>query len=324
MSEDSRSEKIRRTHAQNRLKALPPPGRAPYGYRRGKDKYILDRAALPAVKDFFERFLLYGSLRGAVRYLEKKYGKKISIATGRNWLLNPVYRGDSAYGNGDTIVDTHPAIISREDGAQIDRLLRRNRQLPARTASAPRCLAGLVTCSTCERVLHITSVTQPRQSQRYLYLRGTHCPNRPKCASIDYNAVLAATIDRICQDLPPAALALNAPEPAGIKAVFAADIASKKEILNELTELLSKNVLDEESFLLRSYNLKTEIAKIERKMSALPPASLMTIVRELSLAQFWIDLSESERRFYFREFIKQIILNRTIDGSWDISIHFLF
>jgi hypothetical protein len=75
---------------------------------------------------------------------------------------------------------------------------------------------------------------------------------------------------------------------------------------------------------LRSYNIKTEIAEIDGKMSALPPASLKTIVRELSLAQFWLDLSESERRFYFREFIKQIILNRTIDGSWDISIEFLF
>jgi len=76
---EASSRRIRQGHARNRLKALPPPGKAPYGYRRGKDRYILDRSTAPVVKDFFEQFLLYGSLRGAVRYLEKKYSKKINI-----------------------------------------------------------------------------------------------------------------------------------------------------------------------------------------------------------------------------------------------------
>ena len=75
--------KLKQGHARNRLKILPPPGKAPYGYRRGQDKYIIDRSTAPVVKDFFERFLLFGSLRGAVRYLEKRYGKKISPSTGR-------------------------------------------------------------------------------------------------------------------------------------------------------------------------------------------------------------------------------------------------
>jgi hypothetical protein len=33
-------------HARNRLKSLPPPGKASYGYRRGKDKYTIDRRDL--------------------------------------------------------------------------------------------------------------------------------------------------------------------------------------------------------------------------------------------------------------------------------------
>ncbi|MCA1992362.1 MAG: recombinase family protein, partial [Coleofasciculus sp. S288] len=95
-----RRRRLRQGHARNRLKALPPPGKAPYGYRRGKDAYIIDRTTAPVVKDFFEQFLLFGSLRGAVRYLEKKYNKKISVSTGRRWLTNPIYRGDLAYQNG--------------------------------------------------------------------------------------------------------------------------------------------------------------------------------------------------------------------------------
>ena len=48
-----RSRRIRQGHAKNRIKALPPPGKAPYGYRRGKDRYILDRSVSPIVKEFF-------------------------------------------------------------------------------------------------------------------------------------------------------------------------------------------------------------------------------------------------------------------------------
>ena len=81
--------KLKQGHARNRLKILPPPGKAPYGYRRGQDRYIIDKSTAPVVKDFFERFILFGSLRGAVRYLEKRYGKKISPSTGRSWLTNP-------------------------------------------------------------------------------------------------------------------------------------------------------------------------------------------------------------------------------------------
>jgi hypothetical protein len=131
---EQRSRRIRQGHAQNRVMALPPPGKAPYGYRRSKHRYVVDRSTAPVVKDFFEQFLLYGSLSGAVRYLAKRYGKKIAVSTGHRWLTNPVYRGDLAYQNGELVSDTHVAILSREEAAQIDRLLRRNRRLPPRTA----------------------------------------------------------------------------------------------------------------------------------------------------------------------------------------------
>ncbi|NJL88271.1 MAG: recombinase family protein [Leptolyngbyaceae cyanobacterium SM1_1_3] len=197
-----RSRRIQQGHARNRIKALPPPGKAPYGYRRSRDRYSVDRAAAPVVKDFVDRFLLLGSLRGAVRYLEKKYGKKISVSTGRRWLTSPVYRGSLGYQGNQVVPDTHTAIISREEAAQIDRLLRRNRHLPPRTASAPRSLAGLVTCATCESAMKITRVTQPRREHEYLYLIPTACPQQPKCKAIAYEEILQRTIQTICAELP--------------------------------------------------------------------------------------------------------------------------
>ena len=225
-----RRRRLQQGHARNRLEAIPPPGKAPYGYRRGKDRYLVDRSTAPVVKDFCEQFLLFGSLRGAVRYLEKRYGKKISVSTGRRWLTNPVYRGDLAYHDGGIVPDAHPPILSREEAAQIDRLLRRNRQLAPRTASAPRSLAGLVTCQQCQSAMVVARVTAQRKTREYLYLRPMACPVIPKCRAIPYEQILEAVIARICEDLPLAVAQLDLPDPEDMKAGLRQEIEKKQEI----------------------------------------------------------------------------------------------
>jgi DNA invertase Pin-like site-specific DNA recombinase len=320
---EANSRRLRQGHARNRLKALPPPGKAPYGYRRGKDRYILDRSTAPVVKEFFEQFLLYGSLRGSVRYLEKKYGKKISVSTGRRWLTNPIYRGDLSYQNGEVISDTHSAILNREEAAQIDRLLRRNRRLPPRTASAPRSLAGLVVCGECESHMNVTSVTQHRRDKAYLYLRPISCPKRPKCRAIAYEKVLLQTIQTICQELPRAVAGMNVPNLDGVKQSLTSQITKNQDILAQLPTLTASGVLDSETADLRAYKLRTEISQLRSRLAALPPVNLKAIAQAVSIPQFWSDLSESERRFYFREFIQQIKINRQ-DKSWQLQLIFIF
>jgi DNA invertase Pin-like site-specific DNA recombinase/predicted metal-binding protein len=316
------SRQIRKGHARNRIKALPPPGKAPFGYRRGKDRYALDRAAAPVIKEFFEHFLLYGSLRGAVRYLAQKYHKKISVTTGRRWLTNPVYRGDLAYKNGEVIANTHIPIISRQEAAQIDRLLRRNQQLPPRTASCSRSLSGLVVCGQCQATMTVTRVSTYRGDREYLYLRSPHCPQQPKCKAIAYNEILQKTIDRICQDLPVAVAQLQTPDNA-IKQNITAAIAEKAQILDQLQELCDRHILDEETRQLRAYKLRTEISQLQRQLAELPPVNLKETAQAVSIPQFWLDLTESERRFYFREFIRQIQIDRQ-ETSWQLRIYFIF
>lgn len=318
-----RSRRIRQGHARNRLKTLPPPGKAPYGYRRGKDKYIIDKSAAPVVKYFFEQFLLYGSLRGAVRYLAKKYGKKISVTTGRRWLSNPVYRGDTAYQNNQIISNTHVAIISREEAAQIDRLLRRNRRMPPRTASAPRSLAGLVVCCECQSSMSVARVTTPRQEKEYLYLRPIDCPNRPKCRAISYEQVLDKTIQTICCELPKAVSQINLPDMGEMKKSLMSAIAQKQEILAQLPNLTQQGILDTETSQIRVYKLRTEISQLQSQLAQLPPVNLRETAQAVSIPQFWLDLSESERRFYFREFIREIQLLRQ-DGEWQLQVKFIF
>lgn len=317
-----RSRLIRQGHAKNRISTLPPPGKAPYGYRRGKDKYAIDRSASPVVKDFFENFLLYGSLRGSVRYLAQKYGKKISVTTGRRWLTNPVYRGDTAYLNGEVVSNTHVAIISREEAAQVDRLLRRNRRLPARTASAPRSLAGLVVCQECNFPLTVIRVTTPRKDGEYLYLRASLCPKRPKCRAIAYDQVLEQTITMICRDLPLAVAGMN-PQLNAVKSSLQNAIASKQEILTQLPDLIATGILDPETSQLRNYKLRTEISQLQAKLATLPPVNLRSVAQAVSIPQFWLDLSETERRFYFREFIRQIEIIHQ-DAIWQLRLIFIF
>lgn len=319
---EQRSRRIRQGHARNRISALPPPGKAPYGYRRGKDKYALDRSASPVVKDFFEQFLLYGSLRGAVRYLGQKYGKKISVSTGRRWLTNPAYRGDTSYQNGEVVSNTHVPIISREEAAQIDRLLRRNRRLQPRSASAPRSLAGLVVCQECQSPMTVAHVTTRRKDSEYLYLRPLSCLKRPKCRAIPYKQVLEQTIAAICRDLPPAVAGVNVPQIDAVKTLTDA-IALQQEILAQLPTLIETGVLDTETAQLRAYKLRTEISAIQAKLATLPPVNLRSVAQAVSIPQFWLDLSESERRFYFREFIRQIEIIRQ-DTVWQLQLIFIF
>ncbi|MBD2364032.1 recombinase family protein [Anabaena minutissima FACHB-250] len=318
-----RSRRIRQGHARNRLEAAPPPGKPPYGYRRGKGKYTIDRSTSPVVKDFFDHFLLYGSLRGAVRHLGKKYGKKISVTTGKRWLTNHVYRGDTAYHNGEIISDTHIAIISREEAAQVDRILRRNSRLPSRAASAPRSLAGLVVCQQCQSHTTITRVTQRRQDKEYLYLRPISCLQSPKCRAIAYQEILERTIEKVCCDLAPAVAGLNSPQLDGVKNSIGDAIARQQEILEQLPTLIETGVLDTETAKLRAYKLRTEISALQAKLATLPPVNLLSVAQAVSIPQFWLDLSEAERRFYFREFITQIEIVRQ-NQDWDLQVIFIF
>lgn len=320
-----RSRRLRQGHARSRLAAQPPPGKAPYGYRRGKERYVIDRATAPVVKGFFEQFLLYGSLRQAVRYLEKKYGKKISVSTGQRWLTSPTYRGDLAYGDGQILQDTHAAIVSRDEAAQVDRLLRRNRRLPPRTASAPRSLAGLVYCDACASGLKVSRVKTKKRE--YLYLSPKACGRSPKCKSIAYEAIFQATVEVICRDLPAAVADLELPDLTRQKNSLSSQVQQKRAALGQLPGLVEQGILDSETADLRAYRLRGEMAQLQQQRTQLPPVNLRELAQSVSIPQFWFDLSEAERRFFFREFIREIQIIRCVDGDpdgWSVAVQFIF
>ncbi len=313
--------RLQRGHARSRLQALPPPGKAPYGYRRTPQKYELDKSAVPVVKAFFEQYVLYGSLRGAVRYIDRRYGKRISPSTGKRWLTSPVYRGQTAYKDGHIVPGTHTAILLPDEAAQVDRLLRRNRTLPPRTASAPRSLSGLVHCQTCGSAMTVSRVSAPRRQKAYLYLQPTQCDRATKCPALQYDGVLQKTIETICAELPKIISQLpNSAEHR--KADIEQQILQKEQLIEQIPEWISQGILDETTADLRRYTLQNEIAIAQQTLAQLPPANLQALFRTVALPQFWQDLSESERRFFFREFIRQVQIHRDTD-PW-LTLDFVF
>lgn len=326
LASDQRRRRLREGHARSRLQALPPPGKPPYGYRRGQGRYLIDRATAPVVTAFVNEFLLYGSLRGAVRFIEGKLGKRISVSTGRRWLTHPVYRGDLQYQDGNVLRDTHAAIISRDEAAQIDRLLRRNRPLPPRTAGAPRSLAGLVTCQECGQPLTISKTAPRGQAKTYLYLRPSGCPKAPRCSAIPYDDALNRIVEQICQELPPAVAQFTARIPPGAPAPgtgLQGAIAAKEAAIAQLPTLEESGVLDAETAALRRYKLRGEISTLHQQLAQLPPVNLRELSQSVSIPQFWLDLSETERRFFFREFIRDIQIVREGE-AWQVELVLVF
>jgi DNA invertase Pin-like site-specific DNA recombinase len=321
-----RQHHLRQGHARRRLQALPPPGKAPYGYRRGQGRYLIDRTTAPVVTALVNEFLLYGSLRGAVRFIENKLGKRISVSTGRRWLTHPAYRGDLQYADGTVLRDTHAAIVSREEAAQIDRLLRRNRPLPPRTAGAPRSLAGLVTCQECRQPLTISKTAPRGQAKSYLYLRPKGCSRSPRCKAIPYDEALNRIVDEICLVLPQAVAQLTARMPPDRPAPgtrLQGEIAAKEGVLAQLPDLEAAGILDAETAALRRYKLRGEVAELHQQLAQLPPVNLQELSQSVSIPQFWLDLSEAERRFFFREFIREIQIVRQGD-QWQIELGLVF
>ena len=169
----------------------------------------------------------------------------------------------------------------------------------------------------------VTSVTRPRIDKEYLYLRPISCPKRPKCRAIAYQNLLECTIQSICQELPRAVAGMNAPSLDGVKQSLNSQIDQKQDILAQLSTLTATGVLDLETAELRAYKLRTEISQLRSRLAALPPVNLQAIAQAVSIPQFWNDLSEAERRFYFREFIRHIEITRQ-GKTWGLKLIFIF
>ena len=169
----------------------------------------------------------------------------------------------------------------------------------------------------------INQVTQRNKKKEYLYIRPQKCPLKPQCKAIAYQEVLTKTIEYICDNFPNKVKNFDSKQIEAYKTNIQEQMTEKKDILNQLSSLIQSNILDEQTAQIRRYTLNIEISKLSSQLEQLPPENLKNIAQAVSLPRFWQDLSEAERRFYFREFIRQIYIEQTSKSEWNLEINFI-
>ena len=80
---------------------------------------------------------------------------------------------------------------------------------------------------------------------------------------------------------------LQFPNKSVIDSNFQQDIEAKQNSIQQLPDLLNRGILDRETFDLRTYKLRSEIAELETKIAQLPPGNLKAIAQAVSIEQFW-------------------------------------
>jgi hypothetical protein len=136
--------------------------------------------------------------------------------------------------------------------------------------------------------------------------------------------VLQRVIDQICDELPKAIAPLPVEQLKQVSDRLEQQILNKQKILEQVKTLETTEVLDAETAMIRSYKLRAEIAVLQSSQSRLPPPNLMSIAETVSIPAFWDDLSEPERRFYLREFLRRVEWVRSSSQGWTIELVFTF
>ena len=182
----------------------------------------------------------------------------------------------------------------------------------------------------------IASVKSRKKSKpTYLYLRPTNCksciPGIKTCGAIAYDEVLQRIIDRICDQLPSAIAPLPTEQLQQIRQQIDQQILEKQTTLQAIPNLEAQRIFDAETAILRSYTLRAEISVLQSSYSKLPPPNLISIAKTVSIPEFWTDLSETERRFYLREFLQRVELVRgsnpahaSLGIDWTVELVFMF
>jgi hypothetical protein len=174
----------------------------------------------------------------------------------------------------------------------------------------------------------VSTTTVRGKTQRYLYLRPTACPQQTRCSAIAYDAVLQAVIADICRTLPQAVAQWQTTRPptttiASPQAQLHSQLQQRETALAQLPNLVETGILDTETADLRRYKLRAEMAQIAQQMAQCSPINLAELAPSVALPRFWLDLSEAERRFFFREFIRRIDLIRQGE-TWRVALVLVF
>lgn len=119
-------------------------GQMPLGYKTKNKHYVIDDDEAEIVRDMYEHFNVYHSVRDTLYYLQDKYNRSFTYQTIRRGLSNPMYTG-LKYG------DPHfaPSIIDTDLFNRTQELFKKKVYIKVPSSGRVYIFSGLLICPSC-------------------------------------------------------------------------------------------------------------------------------------------------------------------------------
>jgi site-specific DNA recombinase len=306
-------------------KSKRAPGIVPFGYIRDQEQYLAnknnyfdtDLTVWEVAKDIINTFLIIGTIRGTVRELVKKYGKRKSDNKFTNadfprenglkyWLLNPVIRGHIGYFYRDReketilIPNNHEALISNAEYIEIKKLIQLAKRAERTGERKP--LAGLVYCGICGA--KYKSYKNRGNIIRW-YCSDIHSP-LPACikSPAARNEYLE---EKVIEELINRAEILNTTQIQPSRAVKETpEILQLKETINSLI-IIPQNPAITNAI----SNLESQIAQLKAaQLESLESQHQLKddLIKAFQDKEFWLSRDNETKRRTFRRFVSKVVV----------------
>lgn len=277
-------------------------GSCPFGYRVNEEKrleIVPEEAGI--VQDAFNHFESTVSQRGTVKHIRETYGVNWCQATFQRMLSESLYTG--IYDRGGRKNENFcPTIISREQFAKVQSLLKRN----ARSAPSGRVyiFTSILKCAECNHNL------VGYQTREYYYYRCNQHFQRGKCKhnkSVREDMIEKWLFDNLESELNRVRLEWEVKAAEKKKAALRTDKAALKRKLTKLKELYVNELIDIEEYK-KDYEIYTAaLRQLPEPAAEAPPD--FEAVEKLLQADFkniYESLTREEKRTLWRSVISEI------------------
>ena len=277
-------------------------GSCPFGYRVNEEKrleIVPEEAGI--VQDAFNHFESTVSQRGTVKHIRETYGVNWCQATFQRMLSESLYTG--IYDRGGRKNENFcPTIISREQFAKVQSLLKRN----ARSAPSGRVyiFTSILKCAECNHNL------VGYQTREYYYYRCNQHFQRGKCKhnkSVREDMIEKWLFDNLESELNRVRLEWEVKAAEKKKAALRTDKAALKRKLTKLKELYVNELIDIEEYK-KDYEIYTAaLRQLPEPVAEAPPD--FEAVEKLLQSDFkniYESLTREEKRTLWRSVISEI------------------
>ena len=307
---DRTSERIKFVF-QNMIKdGLAISGKTSIGFCVRNKKVEIDEKGAQIVRDMFDHYVSYRSMKATSRYILDKYGVSIDVKSMKRMLTHTWYIGE-AYG----IKGWCPAIIDEETFRLAGSILEvRGERYNGKRSERVYLFTGQVFCGCCGRRMSTYSCANKNKDgsirQSFIYYR---CPMRTmkQCSmekQINQDKLEKWLIENVCDEVEIYNARMHKQLSAKPKkTIDTAKIIAKIEKLKDLylSELLPRDIYEREYIALKSALNEAEKQKQEQQGKG----KLLDSTAFVNFIRLYDTLSIDAKRAFWSKTIKKIIVS---------------